>query len=64
MTFTGVKTFTGTTSGARETLGDKFNLWLRQHREVEVVETRVLQSSDNAYHCLTIICFYNTKESS
>jgi hypothetical protein len=64
VTFTGCKTFTGTTSGARETLGDKFTAWLREHPAVEVVDTCVVQSSDAAYHALTIVCFYNTKESS
>jgi hypothetical protein len=64
VTFTGCKVFTGTTAGARETLGDKFTAWLKQRPEVIVVETRVLQSSDNAYHALTICVFYNTKEKS
>lgn len=60
MTFTGCKVFSATRSGDRETLGERFTAWLTAHPEIEVVETRVLQSSDNAFHCFTLVTF--TKE--
>ena len=54
-----VKVFTATRAKEREGLGEMISQWLFQQRgEIEVVDTKVLQSSDQQFHCLTIILFY------
>jgi len=57
--FTGVKTFTATLAAQRCGLGDVVTSWLRAHPEIDVVDIVVTQSSDHAYHCLTITVFFN-----
>jgi hypothetical protein len=57
--FSGVKVFSATRAEERGKLGDYFTAWSREHPELQVVETRVLQSSDSAYHCFTIVVFYD-----
>lgn len=56
--YTAAKVFSATISKERETLGDKLSAWLQAHPGVEVVDTAPLQSSDNAFHCITIVVFY------
>lgn len=58
MTFNAVKVFSATTATDREDLGERVNRWLRDHPEAEVVDKVVTQSSDEAYHCITITLFY------
>lgn len=55
--FTIVKTFSATRHEMREQLGEKVTEWLAQHPQLEVVETQVLQTSDVAYHCHTLVIF-------
>lgn len=54
---TGCKTFSATRIEDRNKLGERVTEWLRFVR-VEVVRADVVQSSDNAYHCLTIVIWY------
>jgi hypothetical protein len=56
--FSGVKVFTATMAQERESLGDKITEWLRNNEGVKVVDKIVTQSSDNAFHCLSITLFY------
>jgi len=42
----------------RAVLGDKVTAWLAHNPGVRVVDTVIRQSSDAAFHCLTIILFY------
>ncbi len=60
--FTGVKVFSATKAKEREELGENITRWLRTNSAVEVVDRVVRQSSDNEFHCLTIILFYRQKE--
>lgn len=55
--YTTVKTFSATRYVERERLGERFTEWLEQHQQLEVVDVRVLQSSDPAYHCISILVF-------
>lgn len=50
-----VKVFSATTHHDRNSLGDRVTDWLAGHPEVQGLEIRTLQSSDEAYHCLTFI---------
>lgn len=56
--FNGVKVFCATKFADRESLGDIATRWLAEHREFDIVDIVVTQSSDSAFHCLTISVFY------
>ncbi|HEV8322431.1 MAG TPA: hypothetical protein VG389_12520 [Myxococcota bacterium] len=58
MSYSGVKVFSATKAKDREELGDRITQWLGEHPAVEVVDTKVTQSSDREFHCLTITVFY------
>lgn len=60
--FEAVKVFSATKQKDRDELGEVITRWLNERRnEVEVLEKTVTQSSDNEYHCLTVILFYRMK---
>lgn len=59
--FDGVKVFSTTLMREREAMGETISKWLRENPNVEIVDREVTQSSDNAFHCLTITLFYRTK---
>jgi folate-dependent tRNA-U54 methylase TrmFO/GidA len=59
--FTGVKVFSTTLARDRETMGENITRWLAEHPEVEVVDRTVTQSSDKAFHCLTITLFFKER---
>ena len=59
--FTGVKLFSATKAKERDELGDQVTRWLRANGDLEVVDRTVIQSSDNEFHCLTIVIFYRPK---
>jgi hypothetical protein len=56
--FNGVKIFSATVFANRERLGEVVTQWLAEHPELEVVDLKVTQSSDAAFHCITISVFY------
>lgn len=55
--FSVVKVFSTTMYREREDLGERITEWLREHKELHPVEAVVTQSSDDAYHCLSITLF-------
>ncbi len=55
---TGVKVFSATKGRDREQLGDLITAWIRSHADHEIIDKVVTQSSDAAFHCLTITLFY------
>lgn len=58
--FTGVKVFSATKQAEREELGDVVTRWIRsQGGTLRILDKVVKQSSDDAYHCLTIILFFS-----
>jgi len=59
--YTGVKVFTATKAQERSELGDAVTAWLAAMPAIEVVDTVVRQSSDQQFHCLTIILFYRPR---
>ncbi len=61
MHFTGVKVFSATKAKEREEMGDSVTRWLRSNPDLDVVDRVVSQSSDNEFHCLTIVLFYRQK---
>jgi hypothetical protein len=62
--FTGVKVFSATKAKEREELGESVTRWLRSNANLEVVDRVVAQSSDDEFHCLTIVLFYRDREQS
>jgi hypothetical protein len=56
--FNGVKVFSATMAPDRGALGTRVTEWLKNNPRVEVVDTIVTQSSDQAFHCLAITVFY------
>jgi len=59
MNYDAVKVFTATKAKEREALGEVMTAWLRRMEgEIAVVDTKVIQSSDQQFHCLTIVVFY------
>ncbi|HYG68207.1 MAG TPA: hypothetical protein VD838_11125 [Anaeromyxobacteraceae bacterium] len=61
MQFDGVKVFSATKAKEREELGETITRWLRSNADLEIVDQVVTQSSDNEFHCLSIILFYRQK---
>jgi hypothetical protein len=59
--FTGVKVFSATKAKEREELGEHVTRWLRANSDLEIVDRTVTQSSDNEFHCLTVVVFYRTR---
>lgn len=60
--FSGMKVFSATKARERSELGEKITSWLREHDEVEIVDKKVTQSSDNEFHCLTVTLFYRDRD--
>jgi hypothetical protein len=61
VTFTGVKVFSATKAKEREELGETITRWLRANPELEIVDRVVSQSSDDEFHCLSVVLFYRQK---
>lgn len=61
MNWTGVKVFSATKAKERDELGETITRWLRSNADLEVVDRVVRQSSDDEFHCVTIILFYKPK---
>ena len=59
--FTGVKVFSTTLARDRDALSDRITQWIRDNPQLEVVDKIVTQSSDNEFHCLTIIFFFRER---
>jgi len=58
MSFNGVKVFCATKAADRDQLGEKVTAWIKEHPSYALVDKVVTQSSDEAYHCITISLFY------
>jgi|LNFM01.1.fsa_nt_gb hypothetical protein len=57
--FDAVKVFSATVAGDRERLGERLTEWIRaQPRPIVVVDRAVVQSSDDRFHCISIVLFY------
>jgi hypothetical protein len=56
--FTGVKVFSATKAKEREELGENVTRWLKSNADLEIVDKQVMQSSDNEFHCYSLILFY------
>lgn len=59
--FTGVKVFSATRARERDELGENLTRWLKSNADLDIVETVVRQSSDQEFHCLTVVVFFRPK---
>ena len=56
--FNGVKVFSATMFADRAQLGEKVTAWLAASSQRKLTDIVVTQSSDEAFHCITISVFY------
>jgi hypothetical protein len=60
--FNGVKVFAATMVAQRQELGDVVTRWLEEARRTrpgfELVDMKISQSSDAAFHCISIVLFF------
>lgn len=59
--FTGVKVFSATKAKERDELSDNITRWLKSNSDLEIVDRVVRQSSDNEFHCYSMLLFYKQK---
>lgn len=59
--FNAVKVFAATKVAQRQTIGEEVTRWLEEKRQqpgFQLVDVVVRQSSDEAFHCISICVFY------
>jgi hypothetical protein len=56
--FNGVKIFSATMFADRGQLGDRITAWIANGPQRKLTDIIVTQSSDAAFHCITISIFY------
>jgi hypothetical protein len=56
-----VKVFSATMARDRDTLGERVTAWIHENADRPLMDTVVVQSSDEAFHCLSIILFCGPK---
>ena len=59
--FTGVKVFSATKAKEREEIGEHVSRWIKSNQDLEIVDKVVAQSSDNEFHCYSLLIFYKPK---
>jgi len=52
-----VKVFSVTKAKDREAIGDNVTAWISAHPDARIVKTVVALSSDEKFHCLSIVLF-------
>ncbi|HVR02680.1 MAG TPA: hypothetical protein VMT47_11150 [Polyangia bacterium] len=57
-TFDGATVFSATMRRERDELGEQITAWFAVHPQLAPVDTVVAFSSDNRFHCLTIVVFW------
>ena len=60
--FDGAKVFSATKARERDELGEVITRWIRDNPHLEIIDREVRQSSDNEFHCVTLIMFYRRRE--
>ncbi len=59
--FTGVKVFSATKAKEREELSENVTRWIKSNADLEIVDRVVRQSSDNEFHCYSLMLFYKPR---
>jgi len=50
-----IKVFSVTKARERQDLGERVTAWIQANPRVQIVRTVVQQSSDQSYHCLSMV---------
>ena len=50
-----VKVFSVTKARERQDLGERVTAWIQENPQVKIVNTVVAQTSDQSYHCLSMV---------
>jgi hypothetical protein len=50
-----IKVFSATKARDRDSLGERITTWLQENPGVEILRTIVSQTSDNEFHCLSMV---------
>lgn len=60
--FDGLQVFSATMHQDRAVLGEKVTAWIADNKDrIDIVDYEVHQSSDEAFHCVTIIVYFKRK---
>jgi hypothetical protein len=59
--FTGVKVFSATKAKERDELSENVTRWIKTNSDLEIVDRVVRQSSDNEFHCYSLLLFYKQR---
>lgn len=62
MDFDGMQIFSASKHEDRSRLGDAVTAWRARNPSFSITDVRVTQSSDNEFHCVTIVVFYKQKK--
>lgn len=54
--------FSATLMADRQALGEEVTEWLAAHPGLELADITVTQSSDHAFHCLTVCIFFRDRK--
>lgn len=57
----GIRVFSATLAQDRQQLGDRVTDWIANNRDLAIRDVTIVQSSDQAFHCLTIVVFYGRR---
>jgi hypothetical protein len=50
-----IKVFSATKARERDELGERITAWIQANPAVQVLRTLVTQSSDERFHCLSVV---------
>jgi hypothetical protein len=56
-----VKVFSETMARERQSLGEKVTKYLQDNQDLVVMDKVITQSSDSAFHCLSIVLFMSKR---
>ena len=59
--FNGVKVFAATLFNDRLQLGERVTAWIAENPRNDLTEIFVTQSSDAAFHCISLTLFYRSR---
>ncbi len=62
MDFDGMMVFSASKHTDRERMSADVTAWRQRNASVTITDVRTMQSSDNEFHCVTVIVFYKLKK--
>lgn len=62
MDFDGMVIFSETKHTDRHNMSEEVTAWRQRNASATITDIRTMQSSDNAFHCVTVIIFYKNKK--